>query len=162
MWIISEKSPFIGAEITGNFFGAGNVGIHFKTYVEGISISRNYFEAARVVIDLGRVAGNDINIAGNSINVSTPYCQPTPTTAVRSDWPSSTSPSGSYGQHDASVFGFRGLFPRRRLCRGAQPAQPTARLRLTRAAATWRHSENATKRRHITKRRHMERSRRNR
>lgn len=72
VWITSEKSRFVGAEITGNFFGGGNVGIRFKTYVEGISISGNYFEAAQVAIDLGRVAGNGINIAGNSINAPTP------------------------------------------------------------------------------------------
>ncbi|HWC12707.1 MAG TPA: glycosyl hydrolase family 28-related protein [Acidimicrobiales bacterium] len=72
VWITSEKSRFIGAEITGNFFGGGNVGIRLNTYVEGISISGNYFEAAVAAIDLGPVPGNGINIAGNSIHAPTP------------------------------------------------------------------------------------------
>ena len=72
VWITSEKSRIIGAEITGNFFGGGNVGIRFNTYVEGVSISGNYFELAVTAIDLSRVAGNGINIAGNSINAPTP------------------------------------------------------------------------------------------
>lgn len=72
VWITSEKSRFIGAEITGNFFGGGNVGIRFNTYVEGISISGNYFELAAAAIDLGRAPGNGINITGNSINAPQP------------------------------------------------------------------------------------------
>jgi hypothetical protein len=72
VWISSEKSRFIGAEITGNFFGGGNVGIRFNTYVEGISISGNYFELTVAAIDLGRIPGNGINITGNSINAQTP------------------------------------------------------------------------------------------